>query len=73
MARVPKKVAVGTHISMEDKVKLDILKEKTYIKSVSEGIRRAVNEMLKKPEVVMKLNEDINQTKIDNYGNGQKD
>ncbi|KKM15037.1 hypothetical protein LCGC14_1700090 [marine sediment metagenome] len=73
MARVPKKIAVGTHISMEDKVKLDILKEKTYIKSVSEGIRRAVNEMLKKPEVVMKLNEDINQTKIDNYGNGQKD
>ena len=73
MARVPKKIAVGTHISMEDKVKLDILKEKTYIKSISEGVRRAVNEMLKKPEVVMKLNEDINQTKIDNYGNGQKD
>ena len=73
MSKIPKKVKIGACIGEEDKVKLDILKEKTYIKSISEGIRRAVNEMLKKPEVVMKLNEDINQTKIDNYGNGQKD
>ena len=67
MARVPKKVAVGTHISMEDKAKLDVLKERTYIKSISEGVRRAVNSFLKEPEVVAKLHEDINQMRIPDY------
>ncbi len=73
MSKIPKKVKVGACIGEEDKLKLDILKEKSYIKSISEGIRRAVNEMLHKPEVVIKLNEDVNQTRIDAYGNGEKD
>ena len=70
MTRLPKKIAVGTHISEEDKIKLDILKQNTYIKSISEGVRRAVNDFLKRPEVVAKLNEDVSQTRIPDYAEG---
>ncbi|KKM87248.1 hypothetical protein LCGC14_1270910 [marine sediment metagenome] len=67
MSKIPKKVKVGACIGEEDKVKLDILKEKSYIKSISEGVRRAVNSFLKEPEVVAKLHEDINQMRIPDY------
>jgi len=73
MTRVPKKMAVGTHISVDDKVKLDILKEKSYIKSISEGVRRAVNDFLKKPEVILKLHTDVSQTTIPNYSDKIRD
>ena len=68
MSKIPNKVVVSSSISMDDKVKLDILKEKSFIKNISDGIRRAVNDMLKKPEVVIKLNEDVNQKRIIEYG-----
>ncbi len=68
MTRIPKKVSVGVSLTEEDKVKLDILKERSFIKSISEGIRRATNEWLQKSEVIMKLNEDMKQTRIPDYG-----
>ncbi|HEC39932.1 hypothetical protein LCGC14_0224530 [marine sediment metagenome] len=72
MTKVPKKIPIGTSLLEEDRIKLEALKERSYIKSIAEGIRRATNEWLHKPEVVIKLNEDVNQKRIVDYARKQK-
>ncbi len=70
MTKVPtaRKISAGTSISIEASDKLFILREKKFIRSMAEGIRLAVNEWLRKPEVVEKLNEDVNQSRIVDFG-----
>ena len=64
-----RKIQSGSYLSPEQKKDLENLKEKGYIKSISEGIRKAVSEWLRKPEVQEKLLADENQLQIIEFGN----
>lgn len=63
-----RKIQSGSYLTPEQKDDLENLKGKGYIKSISEGIRTAVAEWLRKPEVQEKLLVDENQLQITKFG-----